>query len=162
MNLLYLSSLLLSTLVFQISSEPTELDKITSQVQESLVRLAEVPFLNLEKEDPVRFLRDQIKMFSYKLSSKATEIEKELNKVYHDDSLLTPGMKEIKNKILENLSYLTKSSDMQNQTKDIITVLINKSFNTLPKDMQTKLLSIGQDINTSLKKLRVKYDNENV
>lgn len=71
-------------------------------------------------------------------------------------------MKEIKNKILENLSYLTKSSDMQNQTKDIITVLINKSFNTLPKDMQTKLLSIGQDINTSLKKLRVKYDNENV
>ncbi|KAF0769621.1 Uncharacterized protein FWK35_00013669 [Aphis craccivora] len=162
MSLLYLSSLLLSTLVFQISSEPTELDKITSQVQESLVRLAEVPFLNLEKEDPVRFLRDQIKMFSYKLSSKATEIEKELNKVYHDDSLLTPGMKEIKNKILENLSYLTKSSDIQNQTKDIITVLINKSFNTLPKDMQTKLLSIGQDINTSLKKLRVKYDNENV
>ncbi|XP_027854507.2 uncharacterized protein LOC114133082 [Aphis gossypii] len=162
MRLLYLSSLLLSTLVFQISSEPTELDKITSQVQESLVRLAEIPFLNLEKEDPVRFLRDQIKMFSYKLSSKATEIEKELNKVYHDDSLLAPGMKEIKNKILENLSYLTKSYDMQNPTKDIITGLINKSFNTLPNNMQTKLLSIGQDINTSLEKLRVKYDNENV
>jgi len=66
-------------------------------------------------------------------------------------------MKEIKNKILENLSYLTKSSDIQNQTKDIITVLINKSFNTLSKDMQTKLLSIGQDINTSLKKLRVSF-----
>jgi len=44
----------------------------------------EVPFLNLEKEDPVRLLRDQIKMFSYKLSSKATEIEKELNKVIYN------------------------------------------------------------------------------
>jgi len=66
-------------------------------------------------------------------------------------------MKEIKNKILENLSYLTKSYDMQNPTKDIITVLINKSFNTLPNDMQTKLLSIGQDINTSLEKLRVSF-----
>lgn len=66
-------------------------------------------------------------------------------------------MKEIKNKILENLSYLTKSYDMQNPTKDIITGLINKSFNTLPNNMQTKLLSIGQDINTSLEKLRVSF-----
>lgn len=64
-------------------------------------------------------------------------------------------MKEIKNQILEKLSYFTISFDMQNKTKNIVNDLFNKSFNTLPGDMQTKLLSIGQDIDASLRKLRV-------
>lgn len=51
---------------------------------ESLVHLAETPFTDLEKEDPVRLLRDQVKMFSYKLSSKGAEIARELNKVIYN------------------------------------------------------------------------------
>ncbi|XP_060842082.1 uncharacterized protein LOC132922531 [Rhopalosiphum padi] len=141
MKLLYLSGLLLSTLVVQISSQPTELDKITSKVLESLVRLAETPFTDLEKEDPVRLLRDQVKMFSYKLSSKGAEIARELNKAYGDDSSLTPETKEMKKKLLEKFTYLTKSFDTQNQTKDIVEFLINRSLSIIPENMQTKLLS---------------------
>ncbi|XP_026813936.1 uncharacterized protein LOC113554335 [Rhopalosiphum maidis] len=142
MRLLYLSGFLLSTLVVQISSQPTELDKITSKVLESLVHLAETPFTDLEKEDPIRLLRDQVKMFSYKLSSKAAGIARELNKAYGDDSSLTPETKEIKEKLLEKFTYLTKSFDTQNQTKDIFEFLINRSLSIIPENMQTKLLSI--------------------
>jgi len=135
MKLLYLSVLLLSTLVVQISSQPTELDKITSKVLESLVNLVEKPFTDLEKEDPIRLLRDQVKMFSYKLSSKAAEIARELNKAYGDDSSLTPEKKEIKKKLLEKFTYLTKSFETQNQTKDIVEFLINRSLNIIPENI---------------------------
>uniref|UniRef100_A0A2S2P8C2 Fatty-acid and retinol-binding protein 1 n=1 Tax=Schizaphis graminum TaxID=13262 RepID=A0A2S2P8C2_SCHGA len=135
MKLLYLSVLLLSTLVVQISSQPTEFDKITSKVLESLVNLVEKPFTDLEKEDPIRLLRDQVKMFSYKLSSKAAEIARELNKAYGDDSSLTPEKKEIKKKLLEKFTYLTKSFETQNQTKDIVEFLINRSLNIIPENI---------------------------
>lgn len=39
--------------------------------------------------------------------------------------------------------------------KRLVTTITNKSFETLPDDIKTKLLDIGKDIDDFLKKLRV-------
>lgn len=51
---------------------------------ESLAQLAQVPFLELEKEAPVRTLKDNMRTFLYGFSSKAAEMARELNKVIYN------------------------------------------------------------------------------
>lgn len=60
-----------------------------------------------------------------------------------------------KKKIIGYLSLYTSEATLK--AAKVVSAVRNKSFDTLPDDIKTKLLDFGNDINNSLRKLKVSW-----
>ncbi|XP_026814085.1 uncharacterized protein LOC113554436 [Rhopalosiphum maidis] len=144
--------ILLSILVVQISSEDTELDKVINKITASMAKIAEKPYTDLLAEirarpDVNNFLKD----YSRKVNQVMEQTQKDLFN-------LIPQQEKNTIKRVIDYSSLSMSSAFWNTAKGVTSVT-NTSFNTLPDDIKTKLLELGNDINDFLKKLKVANDN---
>lgn len=68
-------------------------------------------------------------------------------------NLLPKEERQQKKKIIGYLSLYTSAAF--SKAAKIASTITNKSFDTLPDDIKTKLLDFGNDINNSLRKLKV-------
>ncbi|XP_060865349.1 uncharacterized protein LOC132941350 [Metopolophium dirhodum] len=146
--------LVISALVVQVSSEEvTELDKMAVNLFHSLVDIIEIPYRKIEnivnpteaglKKEP--FLED----LTIKLKRKKEEIEK----TYMES--LTPDIRELEKKRLsEYVNTSQKIVKSIQDTKKMARSMINAYFTNLPKNVQSKLIGLGQDLNNILHKLK--------
>ncbi|XP_026810095.1 uncharacterized protein LOC113551802 [Rhopalosiphum maidis] len=144
--------ILLPMLVVQISSEITELDKVLNKIKSSAVETAAAPFQDILDEirtnpDINNFLKEYI----HKVKRVMEDTQEGLF------NLLPKEEREKREKILGYLS-LYASSALSRAAKGV-THVTNTSFDTLPDDIKTKLLDLGNDINDSLRKIKVTIEN---
>ncbi|CAH1710210.1 unnamed protein product [Aphis gossypii] len=119
----------------------------------SLVDIVEIPYRKFEnvlnpsvageKKEP--FLKDVLA----KLNQKKEEIEK----TYLES--LSPELREFKKKKL--IEYANNSQRIANSIRDTskaARLMINTYFNTLPKNVQNKIIDLGKDLNNILHKIK--------
>ncbi|KAE9531315.1 hypothetical protein AGLY_010521 [Aphis glycines] len=142
-------------LLMSISSEEiSELDRTAMSLIYSLVDIVEIPYRQFEnvlnpsvageKKEP--FLKDVLA----KLHQKKEEIEK----TYLES--LSPELREFKKKKL--IEYANNSQRIANSIRDTskaVRLMINTYFNTLPKNVQNKIIDLGKDLNNILHKIKV-------
>ncbi|XP_015374532.1 PREDICTED: uncharacterized protein LOC107169326 isoform X2 [Diuraphis noxia] len=152
--------LVISALVVaQVSSEVTELDKMALTLFQSLVDIVEIPYRKIEnivnpseagiEKEP--FLDDLI----IKLKRKKEEIEKK----YLES--LSPETRELQKKRISEFANTSQRilNSIQTSSK-MARSMINAYFNHLPKNVQNKLIGLGQDLNNILHKLKEMSKND--
>ncbi|KAL4099021.1 hypothetical protein QTP88_023522 [Uroleucon formosanum] len=138
----------------QVSSEEvTELDKMAVNLVHSLFDIVEIPYRKIENIinpseaglEKLPFLED----LAIKLKRKKEEIEK----TYMES--LTPEIRELeKNRLREYANTSQKIIKSIQDFKKMARSMINAYFNNLPKNVQNKLIGLGQDLNNILHKLK--------
>ncbi|XP_025200935.1 uncharacterized protein LOC112598629 isoform X2 [Melanaphis sacchari] len=150
----YFCGLLLSALMVQISSaEISEFDKITTSLMHSLVDIMEIPYRKIEnildpsvagkKKEP--FLKDIVNKFN----QKKEQIEKN-----YLESRTSEEREFIKKKLVDYSNASQKLVNAIWDASNTAKMTINGFFNTLPKNVQNKVLDLGKDLNNILHKIK--------
>ncbi|CAH1710566.1 uncharacterized protein LOC114133094 [Aphis gossypii] len=144
---------LLSTLVVQISSETTELDKLFNKITSSTFEVVAVPYKHIANQIAAKTEIDKfLKEFTYEVKRTMEQTQDGLF------NLLPKEERQQKKKLLGYLSMY--ASEAFSKAAKVASTVTNKSFDTLPDDIKNKLLAFGNDINDSLRKVKVTIDDE--
>ncbi|XP_022173051.1 uncharacterized protein LOC111035661 [Myzus persicae] len=151
--------LVISALVAQVSSEVTELDQMALNLFHSLVDIVEIPYRKIENIVNPSEAGVKKEPFLYDLGIKLKRKKEEIERKYVES--LSPDTRELQkqrireyNDILDRMVYSIEGSSKKARS------MVNEFFNNLPKNVQSKLIGLGGDLNNILHKIKEMSKND--